>query len=275
MRTKNTLGRGIALLLTLALLLTVAPFSRLTSSAQENIDSIDSSHLNGGVEAQVYSTGYADSGITIPSALPRRAIREILPQQYNNDIDALLYQSSVKNQGSDGLCWAFTAMAAIESATIKAYEVDAEDIDLSEYHAAFALSYENDNNLGFMRTVSYGGNDLITMAYLMRGNLRGAVKEEDVPNTADWETVTGALPAYTVPNVWHITDDFPSRLIDKHTTFQPNMQTAEIKKSVLNYGAVSTSIFADYNITTYEPGSTANWNLETSSYFVSNEFSDY
>jgi hypothetical protein len=47
--------------------------------------------------------------------------RELLPtcpEAYNNAHELILYQSPVKSQGSDGLCWSFAAMAAIESATI-------------------------------------------------------------------------------------------------------------------------------------------------------------
>ncbi|MDR2752450.1 MAG: lectin like domain-containing protein, partial [Clostridiales bacterium] len=239
-------------------------------------------------ESAVHGTGYIDDGITLPQGMVSRVGRsapQTTDSAYNNDPSNVKNQSPVKNQAADGLCWSFAGIAAIESATIvKTGTI----LDLSEYHAAGALAStlkNTPNLLGFNRGVTGGGSDSTLMAYLMRNQLRGAVKTgadpfDDVGGASNMtlDDITNASASYTVPNVWQITRDYPSdpeTLIRYDLTPVTSYDIEIIQNAILQYGAATISLYADGSVTNNGSGQTANWNSETSAYMVPKSFTDY
>ena len=95
--------------------------------------------------------------------------------------------TSVKNQGANGLCWSFTALAVLESQLLKR---GYPEYDFSEVHMAYALSTRGGNTyFGEDRAQTDGGNGLMAASYLMRGMpdglcIGGAVFENSDPMTS-------------------------------------------------------------------------------------------
>ena len=226
----HLIKRGLTL--ALILFLALSYYNADTISAVELIRRTDliqqteeTSHSSGG--------GLISPVNELPQPKITQPIKPKLPSAYNNNILAPLYQSPVKEQRDTGLCWSYAAMAAIESSTIKH---GGRILDLSEAHAAHALSSDSGNKLGFDRTANCGGWTSSVAAYLMRGELSGAVRESDDPLTANIISarplsITSSKPAaFTVPNAYVITgqDYNHARDADK------------IKEAVMRCGAVSS-----------------------------------
>ena len=98
------------------------------------------------------ATGYIDSGIKFGKvnsevSLDKFGIdkSETLPTSYDSRTKE--YVTSVKNQNPWGTCWAFSAVAAMESYALSHGLVDSpEDINLSEFALAY-LTFEDENML--------------------------------------------------------------------------------------------------------------------------------
>lgn len=111
-----------------------------------------------------------------------------LPVHY--DLLEAGFGTPVKNQGSLGMCWAFSALESIESGMIRRGLAD-NSISLSETHLAYSAFHgmnnrENDPTSGetFVAPYPYlwtdfGGNKLYSTATLARGY--GAAYESDYP----------------------------------------------------------------------------------------------
>lgn len=76
-----------------------------------------------------------------------------LPEYYNNVL-SIEHESSVRNQGKEGVCWAFASNAVLESYLKK--QVGSKS-DFSENHMRYALSNNGGNTLGFNRKYDDGG----------------------------------------------------------------------------------------------------------------------
>ena len=127
----------------------------------------------------------------------------------------------VRDQGSIGACWAFGAIATIETQFLKA---DLGERDFSEKNMVNLHGFE----VGF----NDGGNNHFALAYLLRWG--GAVAESnDVyrTSTSSWTASPKLRPALRIQNaVW-----VPGRnnVSDNNT----------LKKAIKDYGAVATSIY--------------------------------
>jgi C1A family cysteine protease/PKD repeat protein len=126
----------------------------------------------------------------------------------------------VRNQGPVGACWSFSTMGAIESRWLKLGYGDLS-LNLSEQNMATCH--------GFQAGINDGGSDFIAAAYLSR--LSGPVTEASDPYTpvltATCKKSGLVHPAYSPQTIW-----LPQDI---------NI----IKKAIVDYGAVTASIFMD------------------------------
>ncbi len=148
------------------------------------------------------------------------------PESYDlRNVSNVSFVTNVKNQGNGGNCWSFSAIAALESAILKATN-GTVSLDLSEENmknlmacfSPFGTTYETNS----------GGNDRLSNAYLAAG--LGPVLE--------------SLDNY-------VATDYLSSLFDPLTHIQnilwidrnDYLDNDGIKFALLNYGAVSVSCY--------------------------------
>jgi len=145
----------------------------------------------------------------------------------------------IRHQGTEGACWAFAAMAAVETDLIKKGEATT-DIDLSELQLAYFTAHDYADPTG-TRTDSYsysgsnyldnGGNDNMASQALM--NKVGAVSEAYVPYSKGSSYVPSAKNA--VSNDYaEVTDVYQINIADRDL----------IKQAIMDHGSVSASIYA-------------------------------
>lgn len=184
-------------------------------------------------------------------------------------------QSPAKNQGPNGLCWAFGTYAIMEAYMKKN---DMGEFDFSELHMAYATSNKNKNgssngnDQGYDRFVNAGGNRLYAAAYLMRGsNLSGAVFEEDDPYTADnYDFTKEVLPdrklsvsqlkekTYQVQNILFLTGNYKPEYY---------VEIFDIKQHILLNGGVAASMYSDQTTANNSPSNQKYYNKTTHAYY--------
>lgn len=167
---------------------------------------------------QGYGLGYIPSPLSFhfenASILKSRLkSAEALPTSY--DLRTLNLVTPARNQYQWGNCWAFAAMGAIESNWLKFY---ADQENLSEKNMATCH--------GFSTKYGNGGNEVMAAAYLTR--LAGPVLESQ-DGYLDSQTTckTGIVPYKYVPE----------------TRWLPSDKDI-IKRAIMDYGAVATSMYA-------------------------------
>jgi C1A family cysteine protease len=156
----------------------------------------------------------------------------VLPSYYSLIDEG--YVTSVKDQQSGGNCWAFAAIAVLESCILKA---SGDNLDLSEENMKNLISYYSD--YGWSMNTNDGGYDVMGLAYLL--SWLGPVFEADDLND-DYSTLSPILNSIMhVQNVKYF----------KRTYYDDN---DEIKQALMTYGAVATGFYFDsayYNPLTY------------------------
>jgi len=106
-----------------------------------------------------------------------------LPTRYNvlpnyNLQNPKEFISPIKDQGEDGVCWAFSSVGVLESSLLKQNGLTKLDTyDFSENHMRYALSSEGNNDLGFVRKHDDGGNFKMALAYLTRSEINGVLSK--------------------------------------------------------------------------------------------------
>ena len=150
----------------------------------------------------------------------------VLPEKF--DLRAQGKVTSVKNQGGIGDCWAFSFLGGIESnlAVNTKKQYDFSEINMATHH-------------GFDLGVNDGGNNEMATAYVARWD--GMVNESDdpYPNPPDASNVV-------------LKDNLKMRKHVQDIDFIPNRTSStdnsDLKTAVMNYGAVSTSLYMDESI---------------------------
>lgn len=135
------------------------------------------------------------------------------------------YITPVKDQQTSGNCWAFTAMAVLESCIKKATGIE---LDLSEENMKNVIALFSD--YGWDIETNNGGYDYMPWAYLT--SWLGPVFESD--DYFDDKSVLSPL----LESVSHI----QNILFLKRDNFTDN---DDIKTAILKYGAVGTSLYFD------------------------------
>lgn len=181
---------------------------------------------------------------------PAQTARGMLPMQY--DLRKQGLTTRVQRQGSYGMCWSFSALAALES-TIAAKQ---PAVDFSEWNLAY---YTYSSVFGFPLQEDSAPTD----AFVMGGNFyvvspmltswMGPVTEESFP-FGDMEVLDPDLTADSLREsaVYHVTDA-DLYLYEEYGQVTEEMHTA-VKQSVYDGHAVSLSFYhhaSGYNADTW------------------------
>ena len=202
-----------------------------------------------------FTPGYISE--TVSFGYPKKPLFEpfnALPSAYDGRDYG--YVTPIKAQGDTGLCWAFTANAAIESNMLKN---GFSTHDFSELHMGYATasSHVGDKYAGWRTQVAEGGNRLISSSYLMRATLGGSVDEADDP-------LGDNPPEYIQPRDLSITHNKPRSYHVQNTVFlndgKEDISQNQIKQSVMDYGAVGAAMYFDW---TYHNTSNESYYLPT------------
>ena len=204
--------------------------------------------------------------------------------------------TDVRDQSPYGTCWSFCSLASMESAAIKAGNAD-NNIDLSEKHLIWftfnGKDYSTDkslfagedtfDSLGYSPYM-FGGSEYMAAATLMRRY--GAVDESKAPYefTNNGTELDDSLRtdsdlylknAYFLPeSVEYIFDDYgyveSQNLYDNETV---NKSIKSIKETLMNYGAVSVSLYVSDSMSGYDSNDKY-WNDNNNSYYFNAKNND-
>lgn len=177
-----------------------------------------------------------------------------IPKEYNSVGGAGL---KVKNQGEDGSCWVFAAVAALEASV---YHKFGEKISLSEEHARYSLTanlegnkgaYRNENGINNL-TAKAGGEVVWAMTHFLEETFGGAVPEDECPygafggantdiDSLYYSPVTGQKYSNTVRvnSYINLSVGYSSDL-SKETKKD---YITRVQKAIMDYGAVTADIF--------------------------------
>lgn len=217
-----------------------------------------------------------------------------LPSSYN--LADHNYVTSVKDQMQYDTCWAFSAIASLESNMIKSNKADSS-VDLSERHLAYfnySGMYDNQDKSLFAGFDTYsangytpfkaGGSMYMAAATLMRGY--GAVDESKAPypkSSNDSTSVDISLQGVSDMRVKNVEFLPETTLFEYGSTGYLSNQTLrsdaavaesinEIKSTIYDKGAVVASYYVD---TVTEDTSQSNyWDDEHHSYYFDAKISD-
>ena len=146
-----------------------------------------------------------------------------IPVRYSLVEDGFV--TSVKHQHYGGNCWAFSAIAALESSILK---VGGNAFDFSENNMKNIIARFSD--YGRTNYVNDGGNFDMALAYL--SSWLGPILDSDDPYE----------PLSAISSLLNNTVQIQNAL---YLLREDYLDNDEVKKAILNYGAVTTSLYFD------------------------------
>lgn len=174
-----------------------------------------------------------------------------IPSQYDGRYSR---NTSVKNQGTTEICWAYATMAALESNIITKGRAG-KSLDLWEHQLAY-FTYHGANNSGKswygegdsfksgnLAWHACGGNYLQAAATLSRGY--GAIGQQNISPKANLSAAIQTKRSYGITDM--------VMLPDPHKTNGQTLDTTamkQIKQSILKNGACTAQLYVD-NYTVY------------------------
>lgn len=204
--------------------------SEVSSTYQDLLDGKVTEDENAGSRITKYS---------VKSTAEKSALG--LPSSYKSPT------TDIRDQGAYGTCWAFSAMANMETFLLKNGK---GHLDFSERHLAWwsTAEYNSDGHGWMLDSIDYGGYSVTGMGYLISWN--GVKAEADVPYNKIYEMPSNMDTAgntYNATEIVYVGNDIDS-----------------VKNAVYNYGAVSTSYNSgDY----YNDAETAYYQPDETTYF--------
>ncbi len=220
----------------MAMLMAVMPVSSVKASEENDEVTVETEYNNTYIDIGERAEYY------VPAGDMPMLYSSTIPESY--DSRDYGYVTSVKDQGIYGTCWAFSALGAGESSMLAQGIVDdAEDIDLSEYHLSyFFYNYAVDslgnlqgdkNETVLSNYLDAGGNNYYTMFAL--ATWKGAADEADAP-------YEDAAPSSSLST--DLAFDDVAHMQNTYIVSMKNMD--DVKQLIMDYGAVSSSVYFDY-----------------------------
>lgn len=183
-----------------------------------------------------------------------------LPIVYASNYDED-YQSSyitpIKNQGSQGTCWAHETTALMETAILKknsSYTTTSAQVDLSENDMKHCLSNKAKDpatgiRYGYDRAFNGGGNFMMGVSYFTRTHLNGTVLESIDPYSAsDTARTYAEIKAINDQGdkTWYVTDTINIGYVGNSTnaTVKESQRNA-VKQAIMDYGIVGMSYYSE------------------------------
>lgn len=181
------------------------------------------------------------------------SVKATYPSKYDSrNVDGKNYVSPVRNQMSTGACWAFSALATVESYSMKYFN---DNTIYSPRHIDYSTSRYFLNNVtnpeSFNRTVGQGGNGYMASSYLING--KGPITESQMP----FENNENLININSIKNKTVNLDVNGYEIIENSSLGCSTTIKNKIKEHIMQYGSMAASIYMTTNSSYYRASSHA------------------
>ena len=181
------------------------------------------------------------------------SVKATYPSKYDSrNVDGKNYVSPVRNQMSTGACWAFSALATVESYSMKYFN---NNTIYSPRHIDYSTSRYFLNNVtnpeSFNRTVGQGGNGYMASSYLING--KGPITENQMP----FENNENLININSIKNKTVNLDVNGYEIIENSSLGCSTTIKNKIKEHIMQYGSMAASIYMTTNSSYYRASSHA------------------